>query len=181
MPSLTSSFLELLKDDFTKYKCFIETGTCIGETIEIMQPHFNNLYTIEVHEPLYLMAKENLKNTKINFILGDSSKVFQTLLPEIKEDTIFFLDGHYSSGNTGKGEKDCPLLEELEIISTKFVHNAIIIIDDYRLFGKNNDQDWSDITKESVLNILNQRILTYYHLPSHLDQNDRLIIHLKHL
>ena len=33
MPSLNNLFLDLLQDDYTKYNCFIETGTFKGETI----------------------------------------------------------------------------------------------------------------------------------------------------
>ena len=43
MPAINKSFLELLQDDFTKYKCFIETGTYLGETIFSVEPLFNRI------------------------------------------------------------------------------------------------------------------------------------------
>ena len=62
------------------------------------------------------------------------------MLPEIIKNmidpTIFWLDGHYSCGITAKGDVDVPLLEELIAINVLFKGSAILIIDDYRLFGQ---------------------------------------------
>ena len=90
MPHINHSFLNLIQDDYTKYSCFIETGTLHGETIFIVEPYFNKLYTIEVSEKYYNIAKNKYNGNKINFILGDSSIVFETLLPTITEKCIFF-------------------------------------------------------------------------------------------
>ena len=43
-------FLLKLKNDYTKYKCFIETGTLIGETTFEMEKYFYKIYTIEISE-----------------------------------------------------------------------------------------------------------------------------------
>ena len=138
----------------------------------------------------YIQGKYQLKNphkysgNKINFLLGDSSEVFKTLLPNINNPSIFFLDGHWSAGDTGRGKKDCPLFEELQIIHDTFIPNAILIIDDCRIFGKgpkyNNEVcNWEDISVIGVLNILSDRIDKTYFLDSSYAKNDRMIIHLK--
>ena len=57
MPSLNNSFLNLLQDDYTKYNCFIETGTLNGSTIFALEPYFNTLYTIEFSETYYNRTK----------------------------------------------------------------------------------------------------------------------------
>jgi len=179
MPSIDINFLHQLKDNYKNYNCFIETGTYLGETITVMENLFEKLFTIEVDHKLYINAKQKYGNTKINFLLGDSSNIFKTLLPTIKDNTIFFLDGHYSSGITGKGNKDCPLLEEINAIKNYYKNEAIIIIDDYRLFGSNINEDWSEISKQKIVDLLNDRIKDVYHLPSHITNEDRLIIHIK--
>ena len=121
------------------------------------------------------------KKKKINFHLGDSSKVLTKLCPKIKNNAIFFLDGHWSGGNTGKGDKDCPLYEELQSIMSHFTHNCIIIVDDCRLFGKgpnkNNEIcDWEDINTQKILMLVNSRMEKYYFAPSQHHEKDRLII-----
>jgi hypothetical protein len=184
MPSIDINFLLSLKDNYTKYKTFVETGTYLGETIYNMEKYFDNLYTIEISE--YYYNNLNGKNDKINFILGDSSKVLNELINKINTDTIFFLDGHWSSGDTGKGDKDCPLIEEITCINDNFRHNAIIVIDDHRLFGKGPinkqcNENWEEISDDKIINILDKRITNIYFLPSSLDINDRLIIHIKNI
>jgi hypothetical protein len=183
MPSLKNSFLHLLQDDYTQYNCFIETGTFNGDTIFSLEPYFNTLHTIEFSEKYYTRTKNRYSGNKINFILGDSSIVFESLLPNITDKCIFFLDGHWSGGDTGHSNKDCPLEEEIAHINNLFTNSAIIIIDDFRLFGLNKSsgklgEDWSKINKKTLLNILEPRINKVYHLDSESAKDDRLIIHI---
>ena len=183
MPSINYYFLNELQDDFKKYNCFIETGTFCGDTIFSVEPYFKKLYTIEVSETYYNDTKNKYRGSKINFILGDSAVVFEHLLPTITEKCIFFLDGHWSSGDTGRSSKDCPLDEEITHIHHLFTNEAIIIIDDFRLFGLDQSsgilgEDWSQISKENLLNILQSRIHKVYHLDSYHAKDDRLIIHI---
>jgi len=178
MPSLTKENLLELQDDYTRFPIFIETGTLMGNTILAMEPLFDKLYTVEISPKMYNMAKEKYKGNKIEFILGDSSEMFPMLLPRVQENTIFFLDGHWSGGMTGQGEKDCPLVEEIEAIQNLFTSEAIIVIDDYRLFDTNLEQDWEDINKEKLIAILKGRVQKVYHLDSEMAKDDRLIIHI---
>jgi hypothetical protein len=171
MPCLNKYFLNCLKDDYTKYTSFA------------IEPYFSKVYTIEFCELYYNNTKNRYIGNKINFILGDSSIVFETLLPTITDKCIFFLDGHHCGGDSGKSEKDCPLEEEITHINNLFQNDAIIIIDDFRLFGLDKSsgklgEDWSKINKENLLTILNTRINKVYHLDSDYAKDDRLIIHI---
>ena len=59
-------------------------------------------------------------------------------MKELKKPALFWLDGHYSGGETARGKKDTPILEELiTIFGAKEEH--IILIDDARLFGSAKD------------------------------------------
>jgi hypothetical protein len=179
MPFLDHAFLLSLKDDsYTNYPVFIETGTLNGDTIFAMEPYFNHLFTVEISESYFHKTRAKYQGNKIEFLHGDSAQLFKELLPLIVEPCIFFLDGHYSSGDTGRGEKDCPLIEEITHIQNLYRSNAIIIIDDFRLFGQCQNEDWHDIHKETILDILKSRIEKVYHLDSTYAPNDRLVIHI---
>ena len=165
MPALDIPFLEAMLVDLNtaeKYPIFVETGTHVGSTIFGVEPMFEELHTIEIKEEFYEEARKKYEGDKISFHLGDSSLLLGDIVKELKQPTIFFLDGHWSSGNTGKGKKDVPLYEELCAIRDNFSHKAIIIIDDYNLFGKGPQtglaEDWSDITTHGVLKLLKERL-----------------------
>lgn len=194
MPSLNSHILLQLKDDFKKYKTFVETGTYMGGTVINMDPFFEKIYTVEITPKYHHFAKENYSkyvweaekhgiktDNQVQFLLGDSDEVFRQLLPTLNGPAIFFLDGHWSCEDTGHGKKHVPLLEELTHINSLFKGKAILIIDDFRLFETDTDVDWKDINKTAVLNILKDRITEVYHLDSVCAKNDRLIVHIKPL
>ena len=183
MPALPVEFLSTLQGDGRVYPEFVETGTYISETIRAMEPYFTKLYTIEVSPQLYHHSVSQYNGTKINYILGDSVATFRRLLPNLYNDTVFFLDAHFSQGITSKAEKDVPLLEEIQLINTLFKPNAILIIDDFRLFGKgpstgDGTEDWNDVSKDKIIEILKDRIEKVYVLPSSMDPEDRLVIHI---
>jgi len=148
------------------FKTFIETGTHLGHTIISLYPYFEKLYTVELAEHFYNSSLEEFKTRNIanvEMVLGDSAKILPTFIQKTNTDAIFWLDGHWSSGSTGRGEKDVPLLEEINSINT-FPHKAGIIIDDVRLFGSHNNEDWSNITEQNITKLLQEdRVEDYYY------------------
>ena len=189
MPAIDNNFILLIKKNLNviiTYPNFIETGTWKGDTIFGLEPYFNKLYTIEIKKELYENVKNKYNGNKINFILGDSSAELINICKLLDGNSIFFLDGHWSAGDTGKGEKDCPLYEELRGILINCKYENIIIIDDVRLFGKgpnigNELCNWEDINSNTILNIVKERLLNYFYLDSEISKNDRLILHLKNI
>ena len=97
---------------------------------------------------MYEKVKNNYKGEKINFYLGDSLKILGEILINIEGDSLIFLDGHCSNKITGIGEKFCFLFEELDHIISNHKGEAIIIIDDFRLFGT---RGWREINIEDTL------------------------------
>jgi len=178
MPTLLKeeliNILALSETNKDEYNYFVETGTYMGETILRFMDDFEKLYTIELSNHFYEdFNKKNYNRDKLKSILGDSSEKIKEVIDELNGKTIFFLDGHYSSCGTAQGVKDVPLCEELKSIYNYFNYESIIIIDDLRLFGTKMNEDWSEITKEKMMDILTDRV------DFNLEVGDRLIIKLK--
>lgn len=137
------------KFDFKKYLTdnFIESGTFKGDgIIRAIKAGFKNLYSVEIHEPNYNNSRNRINNfikkNKLdisfpNIYLGDCVEVFPKIIAEIDSKSTFWLDGHAGQKWYGEQVKNCPLLEELEIIKNHHIKNHIIMIDDLRII-KNN-------------------------------------------
>jgi hypothetical protein len=161
MPTLHKTnlikILEFIEVDKKNYPYFVETGTYRGETILGLIDEFEKLFTIELSQILFNeFNSKNYNKNKLTSLLDGN--------------TIFFLDGHYSSCDTARGNKDVPLQDELKKINENFKYDGLIIIDDLRLFGTNITEDWSYISKENLLDILSDRVENYF------EMGDRLII-----
>lgn len=133
---------EIVKDiaQKSKLKIFIETGTFLGDMVNAVKNSFEKIYSIEINEKLYQMSKKRFKKyNHIHIIKGDSGEILKFLLQKINEPVLFWLDAHYSGGITGKGEKETPIIKELQNILNHQVKNHIILIDDARLFVGKND------------------------------------------
>lgn len=175
MPSLTKDELKeiIALSPFKEnpFQTFIETGTYRGDTIFAMESLFNTLHTIEIKPEFHEKCKNKYEGNKIYFHLGDSSNILPQILPNIQGDAIFFLDGHWSSKDTGRGPKDVPLFEELDSINNLFQGNALLIIDDYRLFGRHphaffkfkyHTEDWRLINKRNLISHVKPRMISNF-------------------
>ncbi len=123
-----------------KYHVLIETGTYLGEMVEAQKKNFKKIISIELGQNLFEKAKAKFKNeNNIIIVQGDSGKVLPSILKKIAEPVIFWLDGHYSAGITAKGDKDCPIFEELDAILRRGNLDHILLIDDARCFNGQGD------------------------------------------
>lgn len=140
----------IIKEYQKKYSCtiLIETGTYLGDMVEAQKNTFKQIISIELGIDLYKKAQKRFRNYKhINIVQGDSGKVLGNILKKINEPAIFWLDGHYSADITAKGEKDCPIFEELGAVFSSTPLNHILLIDDARLFvGQNDYPTLEDLT-----------------------------------
>ena len=117
----------------------VETGTYLGDMVEAQRDHFKKIYSIELSEKLFNKAIKRFKgHLHIKILHGDSGIVLNKLMNEIDKPALFWLDGHYSHGMTAKGEKECPVPEELKAIFKSALPH-IILIDDARLFNGTHD------------------------------------------
>src|SRR5204863_7391833 len=117
-------------------KIFVETGTDRGDMVEAMKPLFHRIYSIELSDTLFAAARRRFRrDSHIELLHGDSSQELGRIMERVDQPVLFWLDGHYSAGDTARGEKDTPICDELAEIFRAPDLGHVIIIDDARCFG----------------------------------------------
>jgi hypothetical protein len=118
----------------------VETGTYLGDMVEAQKKFFQKIYSIELSIMLYKKAKKRFKrDANVEIIQGDSGRMLSQIVNQLDRPAIFWLDGHYSGNITAKGDKECPVFEELDAIFNGKIKNHILLIDDARCFVGQGD------------------------------------------
>lgn len=129
-------------------KVFVESGSYRGDGIqEALQCGFERVISYEVAPHLYQHCQQRFKNDPRVTLLPRSSVTMGPDLQAINDRITFWLDGHYSGGETHYVNTKCPLLQELDIIAQHPRHDHTLLIDDVRLLGTD---EFEYITLESV-------------------------------
>lgn len=139
--SLENQFLTMLHSN-TDASFFIETGTHHGYTtaqaatiFTPKQPKYPCVHSVELSETLFSKAQEKFKNNKnVCLYQGDSVQILPRMLQKVMDKPIIFLDAHFSMGDTAQGSANTPIIDELEVIKQSKFNNAVLIIDDIRMF-----------------------------------------------
>jgi hypothetical protein len=112
----------------------IETGTLHGGGARLMSELFDTAVSIELSETLHAAASDALRDVpNVALLQGDS----RTLLPTLQDaslPTLYFLDGHWSGGETAGEGAECPVLEEIAAIAAGHPDDCLVV-DDARLFA----------------------------------------------
>ena len=116
-------------------RVLVETGTFRGDMIQAMRNDFDRIYSIELSELYYRKALRRFAgDNSIVLVHGDSGVEIQRIVNELGEPALFWLDGHYSGGDTARGDEDTPVLAELKHVLTADVAH-VAVVDDARCFG----------------------------------------------
>jgi len=135
----------------------VETGTYLGNMIFAQRKNFKKIYSVELSPVFFEKAVKRFKSqSHIKILFGDSSDVLPEIIKELKEPALFWLDGHFSGGETA--ESNCPVLNELAAITnSQTVHE--ILIDDARCFdGTNGYPSLEDIRQLLVTKVKSHKI-----------------------
>ena len=150
-----SPSIHITEENLRKYgigDTFIETGTYIGETVDMVLATnlYKRIYTIELNDDLVKAAM--LKYQDVEPVIlwpGDSIDALKEIVPNLVGPATFWLDAHASGELVGGKSGGSPVLDELDIIASSPIKNHTIIIDDCRLFGS---AEWSYVKKEDAVN-----------------------------
>lgn len=121
-------------------RTFVETGTRRGDKVEAMKGRFDEIYTIELDRRLYENAARRFADLPhIRVIQGDSTEQLPRLLERLPGPCVFWLDAHYSYGETARGELDTPIVAELTAILAHHERRHVVLVDDARAFTGSRD------------------------------------------
>ena len=141
------------KELFQKYSnpIFIETGTWHGDGVQqALDAGFTNVASFELSMELHQMCLKRFED-KPNVILfqGDSADELPKFIKHITTPITFWLDGHFSGGDTAMGKQNTPLLQELDAIKEHPIKTHTILIDDLRGWYKDTQGfDTLDLMKK---------------------------------
>ncbi len=132
--------LDLHNIKISDYDLFIETGLYDGENISSLysKGYLKNIdmaYSIELNVDFINKAYNNfpfLKESNVKLINADSGLALNDITRNnIDKKILFWLDAHYSGGNTSKSSKygECPIISEMNSIKNLKIKPTIIIDD----------------------------------------------------
>jgi len=113
---------------------FIETGTYRGTTTRGAAGHFESVFTMERAEGLYQQHHQDLRALgNVEPFFGDSKNLLREVVSRLgNQPAVFWLDGHWSGGETAGKNDECPVLSELDTLGHR--QGDVILIDDASLF-----------------------------------------------
>ena len=91
---------------------FVETGTFQGGTTRWASNYFETVHTIERAESLYSLHGSELASIKgVTPHLGDSKDILPQIVRDLRgQRAVYWLDGHWSGGETAGKNDECPTL-----------------------------------------------------------------------
>jgi hypothetical protein len=122
----------------------VETGTNLGNMIKVQKDRFREIYSIELDKWLAARAKRKFAAfPRVHLYRGDSGEVLPTIIAQIKEPALFWIDAHW-------GAIDAPVKKELECIYRHPIREHVLLIDDARYFDGRGDYYSIDELREQA-------------------------------
>ena len=131
------------------HKVLIETGTYRGNMLLHVQGFFDEIYSIEIQESLFLEAQKLLRRFEhIHLVCGDSAVVLPDLVQNLGSPSLVWLDAHYSAGETGGQDEIQPILHELTCLLSSNLPHTILIDDAKDFTGKDGYPTLKNVEKQ---------------------------------
>lgn len=130
---------------------FVETGSWHGQGIKTaLKAGFQKVHSIELSPLLYRECVQTFSSDdRVMLWWGDSAEMLKHVLARLTVPATFWLDGHYSGGDTALGSKHSPLMDELDLIAAHPIKTNTVLVDDIGGFYRNDERyrfDRTDIT-----------------------------------
>lgn len=87
-----------------RLRTFVETGMYTSEMVQAISPYVERVISIEVAPALHAQAVRRFAGREdIRLLLGDSATLLPIVIESLDEPALFWLDGHYMGGESGRG------------------------------------------------------------------------------
>lgn len=117
-------------------KTIVETGTCHGATARLLAGMVPVVHTIELDPKWFLWSAHLDEFRGVTRHRGSSPDVLAKILPDLTRPVMFYLDAHWKAY--------WPLLDELRVIAEHSMDDAVIVIHDCKVPGRNFGYDVYD-------------------------------------
>ncbi len=132
-------------------RTLVETGTWHGGTVDALKSDFARIVSVELDPALHRAARERFaRDANVTLLHGDSGTVLPRVLADLREPAVFWLDAHWSAGDTARGAIDTPVEAEVRAILDHPVRSHVVLIDDARLFVGTDDYPTLDQVRSWV-------------------------------
>jgi len=139
-------------------RCLVETGTYRGGMIATVRRDFDEIYSIELSDRLHAIAQERFaKDKHVRLICGDSGEELPRVVERLVCPALFWLDAHYSGGETAEGIEGNPIMREIACI-LKDCKAHVILVDDMRLFGTDPAYPTSEALTAKITQMAGERV-----------------------
>ena len=124
----------------------VETGTYYGHTTAVLAGMFDEVVTVERADEFYERARQLLEPlSNVRQVKGHSGDALRSL-DTPAGGTLYWLDAHWSGGETAGSDDPCPLIAELDAIGAGDP-NDCLLIDDAREFAAPPDDRWPTLVE----------------------------------
>lgn len=133
----------------------VETGTLNGDSALALAEAFGRCVTVEKQPELAARARERFRDDpRITVMEGSSREVLPGVVADLAAPPFAWLDAHWSGGVTAGADDPCPVLAEIEALAARFAGEAVVAVDDARIFGLADPRDEVNNAWPSLLEVL---------------------------
>jgi hypothetical protein len=116
-------------------KTFVETGTFKGDTLAAVAATGIRAISVELSPEYFDRANQRFAGKRnVELHQGDAGDVLPRIVATLQEPALFWLDGHYSAGETAHGALASPISAEVQCILDSPVQGHVMLIDDAHEF-----------------------------------------------
>lgn len=135
-------YYDLLTQHLSRYpnKYFVESGTYVGNGVHsAIKAGFTKCYSIEIQPHNFCISSQRfskeIADGSVVLIHGNSENTLKLILNQLIQPATFWLDAHCSYIYGDKLAKNCPIIDEINMIATHPIKNHTVLIDDVNQFN----------------------------------------------